>query len=195
VATKLLPIVLVPLLWRRIRLGDALAGALVLVALYLPFTYGTSLPLGAVPNVVAHIRFNGPVFQGIAAVMSPQAAAAGALLFGLAVAVWSRMRLSVDEPGAWGWPMAVAVAAAPVVYPWYLLYLTPFLFSALAAPLIAWTFAVVPVYLVWAISRHGGVWVVPGWLEAIEYGVFSIAAVVSVVTFLRKPSPNPEELR
>lgn len=186
VATKLLPIVLAPLLWRRIRIRDAVVGAGVLAALYLPFTYGTALPLGAVPNVVAHIRFNGPVFEAIAAMLWPGAAAIAAIVAGLAAAAWARLRLGSDEPGAWAWPMALALAAAPVVYPWYLLYISPFLFSSLSAPLIAWTLAVIPVYLVWAASRHGGAWVVPAWLQTVEYTVLAVAAAASFISLRRK---------
>jgi alpha-1,6-mannosyltransferase len=194
VATKLLPIVLAPLLWRRIRFRDAVAGAAVLAALYLPFTYGTELPLGAVPNVVAHIRFNGPIFRAISELAAPRAAAAMAVMVGLVAAAWARRRLPPHEPAAWAWPMALALAAAPVVYPWYLLYITPFLFSALSAPLIAWTFSVIPVYLVWAVSRHGGIWVVPAWLEAIEYGVLGLAALASFARLRAKTPSVPEEL-
>lgn len=194
VATKLLPVVLAPLFWRRIRLRDTIAGVVVLAALYLPFTYGTELPLGAVPNVVAHIRFNGPVFQAISTTVAPQAAAAAAVVFGLVASAWARRRLPADEPAAWGWPMALALAAAPVIYPWYLLYITPFLFSSLSAPLIAWTLSVLPVYLVWAVSRHGGSWVVPAWLQVIEYVVLGLAAFASMVVLRRKAPSTPEEL-
>ncbi len=194
IATKLLPIVLAPLLWRRVRIRDAIAGLAVLAALYLPFTFGTELPFGAVPNVVAHIRFNGPVFEAISAMLSPQAAAVAAVIAGLAAAAWARWRVGSDEPAAWAWPMALALAAAPVVYPWYLLYITPFLFSALSAPLIAWTLSVVPVYLVWAISRHGGPWVVPAWLQVTEYTVLVLAAVACVARLRRKTAPPAEEL-
>ncbi len=194
VATKLLPVVLVPLLWRRIRVRDAAVGAAVLGALYLPFTYGTELPLGAVPNVVAHIRFNGPVFEAISAMASPGAAAIAAVLLGLAAAAWARARLGPDEPAAWAWPMAIALAAAPVVYPWYLLYLTPFLVSSVSAPLIAWTLSVIPVYVVWAISRQGGAWVVPAWLQAAEYTVLVLGGVAAFSRLRSKLKEPTEEL-
>jgi uncharacterized membrane protein len=80
VATKLLPIVLVPIYWRRIRLRDAIAGGVLFALLYLAYTYQGRLPLGAVPNVVAHIRFNGPLFRLISAISTPQAAAMSAVL-------------------------------------------------------------------------------------------------------------------
>ncbi|MEN3337979.1 MAG: alpha,6-mannosyltransferase [Acidobacteriota bacterium] len=171
VATKLLPVVLVPLFWRRVRLRDALAAATLLLLLYLPFISGPTLPFGAVPNVVAHIRFNGPLFRVIAGSATPQLAAAAAVAVGLAVACWSRLRLPPESPAAWAWPMAAALACAPVIYPWYLLYFTPFLFTTATLPLTAWTLTIMPVYVVWDVARHGGRWVVPTGLMAAEYGL------------------------
>jgi alpha-1,6-mannosyltransferase len=181
VATKLLPIVLLPLYWRRVRSRDALAGAVLLVLLYLAFTHGNTLPLGAVPNVVAHIRFNGPLFRTIARVDSPQLAAIVAVALGMLAAAWARWRLDATNPAAWAWPMAVALACAPVIYPWYLLYLTPFLFTAATIPLAAWTFTVIPTYIVWHNARHGGRWVVPAAVMAVEFAVPVALAVRHVV--------------
>ena len=45
--------------------------------LYLPFRSAGALPLGAVPNVVAFIRFNGPLFKGLAALLTPQGSGGG----------------------------------------------------------------------------------------------------------------------
>ncbi|MEO8522788.1 MAG: hypothetical protein ABI603_15575 [Acidobacteriota bacterium] len=171
IATKLLPIVLLPLYWRRIRVRDAVLGALFMAFLYFPFVSGSVLPFGAVPNVVAHIRFNGPFFRWIAGLTTPQVAAMAAVGAGLLTAAWARWRLEATDPAAWAWPMGVALAGAPVIYPWYLLYLTPFLLAAATLPLSLWTLTVIPAYIVWDIARHGGRWVVPGWVMAFEYGL------------------------
>lgn len=179
VATKLLPIVLLPLYWGRIRRRDAFVGLLLLALLYLPFVSGTTLPFGAVPNVVAHIRFNGPLFREIAAWTTARVAATAAVAAGLAVAAWARWKLDAADPAAWAWPMAAALAGAPVIYPWYLLYFTPFLFTMATLPLSAWSLTVIPAYLVWDVARHGGRWVVPGWVMALEYAVpLATAALV-----------------
>ena len=178
IASKLLPIVLLPLFWKRIRLRDAVAGAAVLSLLYVPFRSAGTLPLGAVPNVVAFIRFNGPLFKGLAALLTPQGAAAVAVLAGLSVAAWMRLTRAADDPAAWAWPMAVSLVAAPVIYPWYLLYFTPFLFSAATLPLVAWTYSALPVYVVWYLSKHGHRWFVPAPVMWIEFGV--IAAVMAI---------------
>ena len=171
VTTKLLPIVLLPLYWKRVRIRDAAAGVVVLALLYLPFAHETTLPLGAVPNVLAYIRFNGPMFKFLAAMVTPQGAGLMAVALGLLVAAWARWRLEASDPAAWAWPMAVALACAPVVYPWYLLSFTPFLLTTATWPLIAWTFSVIPVYVVWETSRRGGRWAVPVAVMAVEYAL------------------------
>jgi alpha-1,6-mannosyltransferase len=186
VATKLLPIVVAPLFWGRVRVRDACAGAVLFAFLYLPFMSGTSLPLGSVPNVVAYIRFNGPVFKALAALSTPGIAASIAVALGLIVAAWVRWRLDESDPAGWAWPMAAALACAPVVYPWYLLYLTPFLFGTATLPLTAWTFSAISVYIVWALSRHGGRWFVPPTVVLIEY---AIPCIVAAVVITRRKTP------
>jgi alpha-1,6-mannosyltransferase len=180
VATKLLPIVLIPLYWKRVRLRDGLAGIALLALLYLTFTRGETLPFGSVPNVVAYIRFNGPLFRTIAWLLgSPQAAALVVVALGMLLAAWARWRLEPGSPEAWAWPMAIALACAPVVYPWYLLYLTPFLFTVATWPLTAWTLSVMATYAVWHISRNGGRWIVPTAVLVIEYAVpLAVAALM-----------------
>ena len=180
VATKLLPIVLVPLYWKRIRLRDAAVAALVLAALYFPFRSAGLLPLGAVPNVVAFIRFNGPLFKALAAAFTPQGAAVAALLGGLGVAAWMRVRRDAADPAAWAWPMAVSLAAAPVIYPWYLLYFTPFLFTRATLPLVVWTYSALPVYIVWYLSKRGHRWFVPWPVVVAEFGVIVVLMVLMV---------------
>ncbi len=171
VATKLLPIVLLPLYWRRVRLRDAVAGVTLLALLYLAYTRHGTLPIGNVPNVVEHIRFNGPLFRMIASLSTPRAAAAWSVGLGLIAAAWARRRLEASNPAAWAWPMAIALAAAPVIYPWYLLYITPFLFGLATLPLAAWTITVISTYAVWQLAAEGARWVVPTALMRCEYGI------------------------
>ena len=189
VATKLLPIVLLPLLFARVRLRDALIGAALLVLLYLPFYDPAAPALGAVPNVVDYIRFNGPVFLAAASLTSPRVAAAAALLAGLGMAMVARWRRPVSDPAAWAWPMAVALAGAPVIYPWYLLYLTPFLWTRATVPMLAWCFSSLSAYVVWDLSRHGGRWTVPWGIQAFELGVPVLVAVVLAITARRQRQP------
>lgn len=177
-ATKLLPVVLAPLFLGRVRNRDLLLAIAVAALLALPFTVSGDPSLGAIPNVVENIRFNSPVFHPLAWAISPQVAAAFALLSGLAVATWARLRLPVSDPAAWAWPMAVSLVAAPIVYPWYLLYLTPFLLSPATLPLGVWTITVLPVYIVWHLAREGGRWMAPVPLMVAEYGAFIVACLI-----------------
>jgi hypothetical protein len=198
IATKLLPIVLVPLYWRRIRWFDGVLAGALFIALYLPFTDGAVIPLGAVPNVVAYIRFNGPVFETLGWLASPQAAAAIAVLLGLAAAAWARSKLEVSEPAAWAWPMALSLVCAPVIYPWYLLSFTPFLWSRRTVPLATWTMSVLSVYVVWHRSRQGGRWIVPPYIEVLEFGAVLASAIVLVAIdrhrSKRQPTSSTAEL-
>jgi alpha-1,6-mannosyltransferase len=185
VTTKLLPIVLAPLYIGRIRTRDAILGVALTAGLYLQFTEGGVLPFGAVPNVVAHIRFNGPLFSALAWMSTPQIAAAVAVLLGLAASAIARWKLHASHPAAWAWPMAISLTCAPVVYPWYLLYLTPFLFVRATMPLLVWTFTSLSTYIVWSIARHGGRWIVPGWVMVVEYGV-PLAVTIGLVVINRR---------
>lgn len=177
VTTKLLPIVLVPLLWKRISLRDAFVGASLLVLLYLPYSTGADVLFG-IQNVVQHIRFNGPVFRFVMSVSSADAGARVALGAGLLTAAWFRWKTSVDDPSAWAWPMAAALLGAPVIYPWYLLYVTPFLLLPATLPLIVWCGSILLTYRVWAIAGNGGAWVVSLPILFVEYGAVIGGAVV-----------------
>jgi hypothetical protein len=179
VATKLLPIVLAPLFLGRVKPRDIAIGAGALLLLYLPFMTPGVMPIGAVSNVVEHIRFNSPIFRPLAWAVTPTGAAVFALAAGLAAAAWARWKLDVNAPAAWAWPMAIALACAPVIYPWYLLFFTPFVFTQSTLPLSVWTWTVLPVYLVWEWAQFGARWRVPVWLMTVEYG-----AVVAAIAFL-----------
>ena len=189
IATKLLPLVLAPLFIGRVRFRDAAVGGGLLAALYLLFVDQSALPLGAVPNVVANIRFNSPVFGALASAVGPGIAAATAVVLGLTCAAWARGRLDMADPAAWAWPMAIALVCAPVIYPWYLLCLTPFLFTTPTLPIMVWTFSVMPVYAVWHLARAGGRWIVPGWLVTVELALFALA---TLVLFLNRRSRTRE---
>jgi hypothetical protein len=188
VTTKLLPIVLIPLLWRRISFRDGLLGAGLFVLLYLPFSSGADVLFG-IQNVVQHVRFNGPVFRLFAALTSADGAARIALGFGLLTAAWCRWKLAADDAAAWAWPMAVAMACAPVIYPWYLLYLTPFLLSPSTLPIAVWTCGVLMTYRVWEITRAGGRWVVPHPILWTEYGsVILVGLAILIAMRLKAPA-------
>jgi hypothetical protein len=177
VGVKFLPVVLAPLLWRRVRARDAVAAAALLLALYYPFRSAGFLPTGSLGPYFADWRFNGPLFNGLESFASPWVLVGVAVALGLAVAsLLVRQGATGDAPADWGWPMATTLAFAPSVYPWYLLWLTPFLGTRATLPLAAWTVTSLVTYVVWHPAYVVG-WKVPGWALTIEYGAVVVVAV------------------
>ncbi len=62
VAVKFLPIVLLPLYWRRVRVRDAILAAAVFALLYVPFLNHGRIPTGSLGTYIQSFRFNDPVF-------------------------------------------------------------------------------------------------------------------------------------
>ena len=178
IAVKFLPIVLLPLWWGRARLRHAALGIGFLAALYLFYTDFANqvFPVGSVTNMIRGFRFNGPVFKALAFLFSPWLAAMAGVAAGMACAALIRRSRADGDPAAFAWPMAAALVFSPVVYPWYLLWLTPFFMSKLAWPLTLWSVLILSVYSVWYGSLTGGAWAVPWWLGVIQYGALGAGA-------------------
>ena len=195
VAVKFLPIVLAPLYWRRLRIRDGLVGTLVFGLLYVPFLEHGRIPIGSLSTYVQRFRFNDPVFATLERVASPQIVAGLAVLAGLVTAAWLRSKPPACCADKWAWPMAASLACAPVVYPWYLLWLLPFLRPTSTLPLMVWTVSILPTYFVWHLRSLGHEWQVPGWVLLLEYGSVAIAA--AIVLLRRRALPvvqaPPEE--
>ena len=186
IAVKFLPIVLLPLYWKRVRIRDAALGAAVVGLLYVPFLHHGRISIGSLGTYVQNFRFNGPVFATLDGVASPQLLVGLAMLVGLVTATWLRIRRSAPEWSgeqfAWdlfAWPMAATLLCAPAVFPWYLLWLLPFLTSASTLLIIIWTVSIIPVYVQWHLRALGRPWgALPGWVMVLEYGCVAIAAVI-----------------
>ena len=186
VAVKFLPIVLAPLYWRRVRVRDGLLAVVIVGVLYVPFLRGGLVPTGSIGVFVERFRFNDPVFAEIERIVSPRIAAGFALLLGLLTAAVLRRRRDENAPQAFAWPMAASLLCAPVVYPWYLLWLLPFVRSVSTVPLIVWTISILPTFYVWHLRTLGGRWVVPGWIMLLEYGTVASAAAILEFRRLRR---------
>jgi hypothetical protein len=188
VAVKLLPIVLTPLYWKRIRRRDAALAAGVFGLLYVPFLRDGEVPIGSLGAYVKSFRFNGPVFVALEHVGSPEVVAGFAVLVGILTAIWLRRRSGPWPSEAFAWPMAAAMLCAPVVYPWYLLWLLPFLRSTSVLPIIIWTVSIIPTYYVWHLRTIGGPWLVPGWVMVVEYGAVAAGAAIIGLRRLMEPA-------
>jgi len=183
VAVKFLPIVLLPLYWRRVRIRDAVLAAVAVGLLYVPFFNHGRIPTGSLGTYVQSFRFNDPVFTTLEQVAAPQLVVGLAVLVGFLTAIWMRIKAPALSADAFAWPMAASLLCAPVVYPWYLLWLLPFLRSDSTLPIITWTVSIIPTYYVWHLRALGRPWLVPGWIMLLEYGF--VAAAAAIVGFRR----------
>jgi alpha-1,6-mannosyltransferase len=187
VAVKFLPVVLLPLYWKRIRVRDGALATLVVGLLYVPFLNHGRIPIGSLGTFVRSFRFNDPVFATLERLASPQFAAVMAVLAGFLIAIRFRRsaKLSLE---AFAWPMAASLLCAPVIYPWYLLWLLPLVRSASTLPLIIWTVSIIPTYYVWHLRAVGRPWIVPGWAMLLEYGSLAIAGAAIVCRGFTRPA-------
>ncbi len=92
VAVKLLPIVLLPLYWKRVRMRDGVLAAVVFGLLYVPFLNHGRIPIGSLGTYVQSFRFNDPVFAALERVAAPQLVVGLAVLVGFLIAIWLRRK-------------------------------------------------------------------------------------------------------
>jgi hypothetical protein len=187
VAVKFLPIVLLPLYWKRVRIRDAVLAIIVVGLLYVPFLKHAWIPTGSLVTYVQRFRFNDPVFAILERVAAPQLLAGVAVLVGFLIAMLMR-RVSSLSADAFAWPMAGALLCAPVVYPWYMLWMLPFLRSLSTLPIIIWTVSIIPTYIVWHLRTLGLPWVVPGWVLLVEYGSVAMTGAIILLRLLTRPA-------
>ena len=192
VTVKLLPLVVAPIYWKRVRIRDAVLAAAVAGLLYVPFLNHGRIPTGSLGTYVQTFRFNGPVFAALNHVAPAQWLAGLAVFAGLATTIWLRRReASGWSPDQFAWPMAAALLCAPAVFPWYLLTLLPFLTSASTLLIIVWTASVIPTYVQWHLRSLGHPWgALPAWVMLVEYGC--VAAAGSLIALLRLRSRDSQ---
>jgi hypothetical protein len=146
--------------------------------LYAPFLERNRLPTGSLSTYLERFRFNDPIFTALERVANAHLAAGLAIFLGLLTAAWLRRTQPECSWEAWAWPMAVSLACAPVLYPWYLLWLVPFLGTASTLPLMVWSLSILFTYFVWYLERFGHPWRVPAWVMLLEFGSVLLAGVI-----------------
>jgi alpha-1,6-mannosyltransferase len=188
VAVKLLPIVLLPLYWKRVRVRDGALAAVVVGLLYVPFLNHGGIPIGSLGTYVQRFRFNDPVFATLERVTAPQVVAGVAVLVGFLSAIWMRRKSAEGSSDPFAWPMAASLLCAPVVYPWYMLWLLPFIRLTSTVPIMIWTLSIIPTYYVWHLRTVGRPWLVPGWIMTLEYGSVAVAAAIIALRKVTRPA-------
>ncbi len=191
IAVKFLPVVLLPLYWKRIRIRDAALAAAVVGLLYVPFLNHGRIPIGSLGTYVQNFRFNGPVFAILDRLAPPQLLAGLAVLIGLVTATWLRTRSAAPgcSPDQFAWPMAASLLCAPAVFPWYLLWLLPFLTSASTLLIMIWTVSIFPTYVMWHLRTLGHPWgSLPVWVMLLEYGCVAAAAAIIALRRITRPA-------
>ena len=189
VAVKFLPIVLLPLYWKRVRIRDAALAAVAVGLLYVPFLDHGRIPIGSLGTYVQNFRFNGPVFAVLDHVAPPQVLVGLAVLVGLVTATLLRRASPRRATTEWSsdefaWPMAASLVCAPAVFPWYLLWFLPFLTSASTMLIIVWTVSIIPTYVMWHFRALGCPWgSLPVWVMLVEYGC---VAAIGAFLWLRR---------
>jgi hypothetical protein len=188
IAVKFLPVVLLPLYWRRVRIRDGALAAVVVGLLYVPFLNHGRIPIGSLGTYVQTFRFNGPVFALLDRVASPQLLTGLAVLAGLVTAAWLRSA-APGSPAQFAWPIAACLFCAPVVFPWYLLWLLPFLTSASTLLIILWTVSIIPTYVMWHWRTLGRPWgALPSWVMLLEYGCVAMTAAIILLRRITHPA-------
>ena len=190
VAVKLLPIVLLPLYWERVRIRETALAAFVVGLLYAPFLAHGHIPIGSLGTYVQKWRFNDPVFATLERVIPSTVVVGLAVLVGVLTAVWMRRKFAQWSPDAFAWPMAASLLFAPVVYPWYLLWILPFMRSTSTLPIIIWTLSIIPTYYVWHLRMLGRPWSVPDWIMLLEYGSAVITAAMVALLRIRRSAAS-----
>ena len=191
VAVKFLPIVLLPLYWKRIRVRDGVLAVIVFGLVYLPFLNHGRILLGSLRTYVQSFRFNDPLFAALERVASPRIAVGLVVLVGVLVAVWMRSKAQEASSDAFAWPMAASLLCAPVVYPWYLLWLLPFIRPVSTLPIVVWTVSILPTYIVWHLRALGRPWVLPGWSVVLEYSSVAVTAAILLLHRIARPAAPP----
>jgi alpha-1,6-mannosyltransferase len=188
IAVKFLPVVLLPLYWKRVRVRDAGMAAIVVGLLYVPFLVQARIPFGSLGTYVNSFRFNGPVFAILGRVAPPPLLAGLAVLAGLMTASWLRREGPELSPNQFAWPMAVSLLCAPAVFPWYLLWLLPFVTSVSTILIVVWTVSIIGTYIQWHLRALGHPWgALPGWVMLLEYGCVAMAgAVIALRRYQRR---------
>ncbi|MCI0452524.1 MAG: hypothetical protein L0Z51_09075, partial [Candidatus Latescibacteria bacterium] len=116
--------------------------------------------------------FNGPPFMALSVLLSEESRARFALMMLGAIIV---LAAAVRERDVTRYAFIVIGAAlllSPTVYPWYLVWIVPFLCVYPNRAWLAFTGLIGFSYWVWVVYEATGAWMLPNWVLALEYVPF-----------------------
>jgi len=90
--------------------------------------------------------------------------------------------------------MAASLLFAPAVFPWYLVWLLPFLTSASTLLISLWSVSIIATYFQWHLRALGRPWgALPGWVMLLEYGCLAAAgAIIALRRLMRSAAPDTQ---
>lgn len=197
--SKFIPVVMIPwlLFQRKWRYAALYVGVIGLGCLPYLFTIGHGIsgihePSG-LKSYASDWVFN-PSLYGLLGYAIPNPTvrkiALGFLLIGFSI-WWARRHKTDPVAYAFGC-IAALLIVSPVVYPWYVAWLVPFLCFRPRAWGLVWAGIVPLTYHVLIRYWGEGVWQLAPWVMAVEYGlVFSLLALEGLKAYLRFRSRVP----
>jgi hypothetical protein len=187
VAAKYLALPLGPFLLRNLnrsgRMKLVLAGAAALVLWYSRFT--DPLPIGSLGVFARTFTFNGPIAAGLSALITPGGARwfTGVSLLTLLTGLWLRKRDPADVALVF---IAAVLLCSPIVHPWYLTWIVPFLALRRETWIVTWTGTVVFAYAVLPQWWAAQIWHLPTWALVLEYLPVYALAVAAMIAAIRR---------
>ncbi len=181
VGAKVIALAIAPFVLLRAGFPGAVAFLTTLLLLYLPFVFFGATDLATLGVFAREWQFNAPVFGLLGRFLSDGVARilCGVLFLAVALVLFLRYRRNPAEIPRGDLLYGALLAFAPVVNPWYLLFVLPF--AVLRPSLWAWvaSWSVLLSYLTGlnlndlSIHPFGH----PGWVLPLEYGLIALAAV------------------
>jgi hypothetical protein len=173
---KLYPAALLPLILARLvgraRVAPTLLAFLGVVLLgYAPAVVRGVDALGSLPRYVAEELFNPGLLRSL--VGMPELSLSATALWILAVAWWRRGR---PLPEAAVWLVGGVVLLSPNIFPWYVLWLVPFLALAPSVAWIAFTGTVALAYTFFLQEP----WAIAVWARVLEFAPLAAGAAWAV---------------
>jgi hypothetical protein len=180
VLVKYLALATLPWLARRRRIGAVLIVVLVVVIGYLPFWKAGAALFTSLRVYTNTWYFNGAPFFALSSFLGNQDVArrllgAGGIAFVLVAAVRER------DLARYAYLMTGCVLlVSPTMYPWYMLWIMPFLAVFPNRAWIAFSALVMLSYAVWKYYGDTGAWVLPNWLLVLEYAPFYLLLLIGL---------------